>query len=241
MHRRPGIRRGYFSRQRCRKADLPVQGRLECVAAMSNDDTSGLGRYQSMRRLVLAVLVVAMFAALLFGQSTFPPDTTVHEVVEMVGILLIFLGIVGRLWCTLYIGGRKSGEVVTGGPYSMTRNPLYVFSTLAAAGVGAQMGSVVATIGFAVLCALAFHVVILREERHLEALFGTAYKAYVARVPRFFPQLSLYQEGDTGSFRPKLLLNTLLDGLVFLVALPVFELIDHAQVTGALPVLFRIP
>lgn len=158
---------------------------------MSSNDTSGLGRYQSMRRLVLAALIVAMFAALLFGQSTFPPDTTVHEVVEMVGILLIFLGIVGRLWCTLYIGGRKSGEVVTGGPYSITRNPLYVFSTLAAAGVGAQMGSVIATIGFAVLCAAAFHVVILREERHLGELFGRAYQAYVARVPRFFPKLSL--------------------------------------------------
>lgn len=200
-----------------------------------------LGRYQSMRRLVLAVMILVMFAALLFGQSTFPPDTTVHEVVEMVGILLIFLGIVGRLWCTLYIGGRKSGEVVTGGPYSMTRNPLYVFSTLAAAGVGAQMGSIVATLGFAAICALAFHVVILREEKHLASLFGPAYQAYVARVPRFFPNISLYQEGETGSFRPKILLNTLLDGLVFLVAMPVFELIDHAQVTGVLPVLFRIP
>ncbi len=208
---------------------------------MSEQDKGDLGRYQSMRRLVLAAMIVAMFAALLFGQSTFPPDTTVHEVVEMVGILLIFLGIVGRLWCTLYIGGRKSGEVVTGGPYSITRNPLYVFSTLAAAGVGAQMGSIVATFGFAALCAAAFHIVILREERHLGALFGPAYRAYVARVPRFFPNLSLYQEGETASFRPKLLLNTLLDGLVFLIALPVFELIDHAQVTGALPVLFRIP
>ena len=31
--------------------------------------------YQKMRRLVLAVLIAAMFAALLFGQSIFPPDT----------------------------------------------------------------------------------------------------------------------------------------------------------------------
>ncbi|WP_269933218.1 methyltransferase family protein [Aminobacter sp. HY435] len=208
---------------------------------MSERKEGDLGRYQSMRRLMLAVMILVMFAALLFGQSTFPPDTTVHEVVEMVGILLIFLGIVGRLWCTLYIGGRKSGEIVTGGPYSMTRNPLYVFSTLAAAGVGAQMGSIVATVGFAALCALSFHVVIRREERHLSSLFGPEYQDYVARVPRFFPNISLYQEGNTGSFKPKILLNTLLDGLVFLVAMPVFELIDHAQVTGMLPVLFRIP
>ncbi|ESX81171.1 MULTISPECIES: isoprenylcysteine carboxylmethyltransferase family protein [unclassified Mesorhizobium] len=201
----------------------------------------GLGSYQHMRRMVLAVLIMVMFAALLFGQSVFPPDTPVHETIEMVGVVLIFLGIVGRLWSTLYIGGRKSSEVVTGGPYSITRNPLYLFSTLAAAGVGAQIGSIAATIGFGALCAGAFYIVILREEKFLKEVLGAPYQAYLAKVPRFFPKLSLYQEGDTGSFKPRLLRTTLLDGLVFLLALPAFELIDGAQQSGILPVLFRFP
>jgi protein-S-isoprenylcysteine O-methyltransferase Ste14 len=200
-----------------------------------------MGSYQAMRRLVLAILVIVLLTALLFGQSVFPPDTTVHETIEMVGVLLIFLGIVGRLWSTLYIGGRKSGEIVSGGPYSMTRNPLYVFSTMAAAGVGAQMGSVLATLGFGLLCAAAFHIVILREEKYLKDMFGAPYQAYMARVPRFIPDPSLYDEGDTGSFRPKLLFGTLLDGLVFLAAMPFFESIDAMQQSGVLPVLFRLP
>ncbi|SDA94643.1 methyltransferase family protein [Mesorhizobium qingshengii] len=208
---------------------------------MDNELKYGLGNYQQMRRLVLAVLVVVLFLALLFGQSTFPPDTPVHESIEMFGVLLIFLGIVGRLWATLYIGGRKSSEVVTGGPYSITRNPLYVFSTVAAAGVGAQIGSFSGIILFAVLCAGAFHIVILREEKFLTEALGAPYAAYLARVPRFFPKLSLYQEGDTGSFRPCLLLTTLLDGLVFLIALPAFELIDGAQQSGMLPIWFTLP
>ena len=205
------------------------------------DVNPGLGNYQQMRRLVLAVLIVVMFAALLFGQSTFPPETPVHESIEMFGVLLIFLGIVGRLWATLYIGGRKSSEVVSGGPYSITRNPLYVFSTVAAAGVGAQIGSFSGVILFAALCAGAFHIVILREEKFLKEALGAPYQAYLARVPRFFPNLSLYQEGDTGSFKPRMLLTTLLDGLVFLVALPAFELIDGAQQSGMLPVWFTLP
>ncbi|RVD57810.1 isoprenylcysteine carboxylmethyltransferase family protein [Mesorhizobium sp. M2D.F.Ca.ET.185.01.1.1] len=211
------------------------------VKIPADNHNKGLGGYQYMRRIVLAVLVVVLFAALLFGQSTFPPDTPVHESIEMFGVLLIFLGIVGRLWSTLYIGGRKSSEVVTGGPYSITRNPLYLFSTVAAAGVGAQIGSFSGIILFALLCAGAFHIVILREERYLKGVLGAAYAAYLARVPRFFPNLSLYQEGDTGSFKPRLLLNTLLDGLVFLVALPAFELIDGMQQTGVLPVWFTLP
>jgi protein-S-isoprenylcysteine O-methyltransferase Ste14 len=208
---------------------------------MDRRTRSAMGSYQAMRRLVLAVLVVVLLAALLFGQSLFPPETVVHETIEMAGVLMIFLGIVGRLWSTLYIGGRKSAEVVAGGPYSVTRNPLYVFSTLAAAGVGAQMGSILAVIGFALLCAGAFHIVILREEKYLREILGTPYQAYMAKVPRFIPNLALYDEGDTGSFRPKLLLNTLLDGLVFLAAMPFFESIDAAQLSGVLPVLFKLP
>lgn len=200
-----------------------------------------LDSYQRTRRLVIGILVVAMFAALLFGQSLFAPETDMHEGIEIIGMLLIFLGIVGRLWSTLYIGGRKSAEVVTGGPYSITRNPLYLFSTVAAAGVGAQMGSILSTIGFAVVCALAFHVVILREERFLAGKMGREYNDYLTKVPRFFPDLSLYEEGNTGSFKPRLLLNTLRDGMVFMIALPIFELIDSAQMSGVLPVLFRIP
>jgi len=205
------------------------------------DAKYGLGNYQQIRRLVLAVLIVVMFVALLFGQSIFPPDTPVHESIEMIGVVLIFLGVIGRLWATLYIGGRKSSEVVTGGPYSITRNPLYVFSSVAAAGVGAQIGSISATIGFWLLCAGAFYIVILREEKFLKEALGAPYQAYLERVPRFFPKLSLYQEGDTGSFKPRLLLTTLLDGLVFLVALPAFELIDGAQQSGMLPVWFTFP
>ncbi|RWD48589.1 MAG: isoprenylcysteine carboxylmethyltransferase family protein [Mesorhizobium sp.] len=214
---------------------------VDDVKFANDNPPAGMGGYQQMRRLVLAVLVVMLFAALLFGQSTFPPDTPMHESIEMFGVLMIFLGVVGRLWSTLYIGGRKSSEVVTGGPYSITRNPLYVFSTVAAAGVGAQIGSFSGIVLFALLCAGAFHIVILREEKFLRQALGAPYEAYLARVPRFFPKLSLYQEGDTGSFRPRLLLNTLLDGLVFLVALPAFELIDGAQQSGMLPVWFRLP
>ncbi|TGP24302.1 MULTISPECIES: isoprenylcysteine carboxylmethyltransferase family protein [unclassified Mesorhizobium] len=214
---------------------------VDDVKFANDNPPAGMGGYQQMRRLVLAVLVVMLFAALLFGQSTFPPDTPMHESIEMFGVLLIFLGVVGRLWSTLYIGGRKSSEVVTDGPYSITRNPLYVFSTVAAAGVGAQIGSFSGIVLFALLCAGAFHIVILREEKFLRQALGAPYEAYLARVPRFFPKLSLYQEGDTGGFKPRLLLNTLLDGLVFLVALPAFELIDGAQQSGMLPVWFRLP
>jgi protein-S-isoprenylcysteine O-methyltransferase Ste14 len=208
---------------------------------MTDNSLTGLRSYQRLRRITLAVLLALVFFVLLFGQSIFPPETVVHEAIEMAGIVLIVIGIAGRLWSTLYIGGRKSATVVTDGPYSITRNPLYVFSSIAAVGVGAQMGSITAAVGFGTACAAAFHIVILREERFLSANLGADYRAYLAAVPRFFPKPSLYREGETAGFKPSLLLVTLLDGLVFLVAMPVFEIIDAAQLSGALPVLFRMP
>lgn len=208
---------------------------------MADNSLTALRSYQRLRRITLAMLLALVFFVLLFGQSVFPPETVAHEAIEMTGIVLIVIGIAGRLWSTLYIGGRKSATVVTDGPYSITRNPLYVFSSIAAVGVGAQMGSITAAVGFGLACAAAFHVVILREERFLSANLGADYRAYLVAVPRFFPKPSLYREGETAGFRPSLLLVTLLDGLVFLVAMPVFEIIDAAQVSGALPVLFRMP
>lgn len=213
---------------------------MNMTAARSAAKNS-LDKYQRMRRLLLAVLLLAVLVVLLFCQSIFPPETLIHEVIEITGVVLIVLGIAGRLWSTLYIGGKKSASVVTDGPYSITRNPLYVFSSVAAAGVGAQTGSILIALGCGLACAAAFHLVILREEKFLAANLGPDYAAYLARVPRFVPDLSLYHEGDPMGFKPKRLLVTLVDGMVFLLALPLFEIIDAAQLSGALPVLFRMP
>lgn len=208
---------------------------------MAGNSLQDLTTYQTWRRIIIGGLLVVLCLMLLFVQSIFLPETAMHEGIEMAGVVLIFLGIVGRLWSTLYIGGKKSAMVVTSGPYSITRNPLYLFSAVAAAGVGAQTGSLVTTVLFFVLCAVAFHFVILREEKFLAAAFGAEFSAYCARVPRFFPDITVYREGTAEGFQSKRLLMTLLDGLVFLVAMPIFEIIDHAQVSGALPVLFQVP
>src|SRR5690606_27834472 len=94
-----------------------------------------LSRFQRRRRFAVAILVAGLFAALLFVRSPVTIDNGLHEYVEAFGGAAILLAILGRTWCTLYIGGRKSAEIVRGGPYSVTRNPLYVFSTIGAAGI----------------------------------------------------------------------------------------------------------
>lgn len=106
---------------------------------MASDDIRRLSRFQRMRRHILAALLLAMFVMPVFTGSA--QDALMHERIETVGLALMLVGIGGRLWSVLYIGGRKTVEIVSTGPYSVTRNPLYFFLSIAAAGAGAQSGS----------------------------------------------------------------------------------------------------
>ncbi|HEU4987886.1 MAG TPA: isoprenylcysteine carboxylmethyltransferase family protein [Rhizobiaceae bacterium] len=203
---------------------------------MDRETASAMSTYQASRRIVLGTITAFICLLLVFGGSL--QSELTHERIEAHGIALILIGIGGRLWSTLYIGGRKSAEVVSTGPYSVMRNPLYFFSTIAAAGIGAQTGSLLIAVVMPVLCATAFYFVTLREERYLKATLGAPYEAYLARVPRFFPNPRLFRDDAEVTFKPRLLNRTLLDGLVFLVSIPFFELIEEGQEVGWIPVLF---
>lgn len=205
---------------------------------MERESASAIARYQKMRRLALAVLIGAFCVLLVFSGSFH--DELMHERIEAHGIALILIGIGGRLWSILYIGGRKSAELVSSGPYSVMRNPLYFFSTIAAVGIGSQTGSVVVAIASAVLCAIAFYIVTLREERYLKTVLGVPYQNYLSQVPRFFPNPRLFKDQAEVTFQPRLFNTTLFDGLAFLISIPFFELIEVGQETGVIPVLFRL-
>ena len=197
-----------------------------------------LGMYQRWRRIWLAVAIALLSGIMLFVSTSWLEAA--HEMIEAIGVVLIGAAILGRLWCTLYIGGRKSDMVVQTGPYSIMRNPLYFFSAIGAAGVGAQSGSITVALVFGLFCTLAFLIVIRREELFLSAQFGAGYQDYLNRVPRFFPNIRLFRDEAMLSVLPKRLYVTLMDGLVFFAALPSFEAVEYLQKTGVIPVLLRL-
>jgi protein-S-isoprenylcysteine O-methyltransferase Ste14 len=202
------------------------------------DDVAALHRFQRMRRILLAVLLAVVVAGLCLVQASWSQGT--HDLIESVGLSVIVVGILGRMWCTLYIGGRKSAEVVTSGPYSVCRNPLYFFSSVAAAGVGAQTGSILLSIVFFLGCAIAFTIVIRREEAFLSREFGAPYQEYLETVPRFWPNPLLFKDDRELLVRPDRIYTTLGDGAVFFVAKPLMELVEYLQDSGVIPVLLHL-
>ena len=206
---------------------------------MSNE-TMRLSTVQAARKVALWVLVLAMVAGMgVIGTPGQWPG--LHEGVEWVGRFLIAVCIVGRCWCTLYIGGRKIAELVRIGPYSMMRNPLYTMSFIGAAGVGAQTGSVVMAGVFLLIAWVVFRLVVAREEKFLIGRFGAPYEEYLKTVPRFLPNVRLWNSPEWLEVRPDRVVLTFIDGLWFLAAIPLAEGLEWLQVSGYVPVLVRLP
>lgn len=203
-------------------------------------DTTWLQAVQRRRKWSLLALLVAAIGALLVSESTWPSGGFTHEAIEYVGVGMLLLCVLGRAWCTIYIGGRKKALIVQDGPYSVTRNPLYVFSFIGAAGVGAAAGTVVAMILAALACYAVFAVVVQKEETFLAEKFGAAYDDYRERVPRFWPRFSIWKDVETVETSPRLVLTSFADGLFFFLAIPLVEGIEYLHDFGYLPVFFRL-
>jgi protein-S-isoprenylcysteine O-methyltransferase Ste14 len=74
--------------------------------------------------------------------------------------------------------------LMTGGPYAVSRHPMYVGELALWVGVAGLSGSPVALAGSAAMFAVMRRLA-AREEAGLEAAFGDAYRRYKARVPRW--------------------------------------------------------
>ncbi|MEX0590154.1 MAG: isoprenylcysteine carboxylmethyltransferase family protein [Xanthobacteraceae bacterium] len=200
-----------------------------------------LRHVQHVRKAVLLTAILAGVALVVLGDSRWSGSNAIHEMIEWAGIAFLGVCILGRTWCSLYIGGRKVRSLVTLGPYSVSRNPLYFFSIVGAVGVGAQLGSMMLALAAGFVAWLVFYLVVLKEERVLAAKFGIRYRQYLAEVPRFLPRMSLWQDSDKVEARPSLMLRTFFDACVFLLSIPLAEGFEYLHEIGVLPVLVHLP
>jgi protein-S-isoprenylcysteine O-methyltransferase Ste14 len=196
---------------------------------------------QRIRKVAVLAALIVLIGLSVISQSIGGIDGPWHEWVERTGLAAIVFSIVGRAWCSLYIGGRKKAEIVDRGPYSVSRNPLYVFSFIGAFGIGAQTGSVTVAMLFVAAAVWIFVQTVRREEGFLSREFGEIYARYVERTPRFGPDFRLWRDEPELTVRPEFFLTTIRDGLMLLVAIPVFELIDRGQAEGWLRVFVHLP
>jgi len=195
----------------------------------------------SKLRIVHTRLMALLILVLLVISRNRIEGSVQEGLLDFAGLACVIVCAFGRLWCSVYIAGYKTFALVEFGPYSTTRNPLYLFSLIGAVGIGLASGSLVILVLLLLCFGLYYPSVILREEKDLTKLHGREFLSYMERVPRFFPKLSLYYEPETYPVKPKLLRRALLDASYFIWVFALVQLIEKLREAGIFPALFRIP
>jgi protein-S-isoprenylcysteine O-methyltransferase Ste14 len=201
-----------------------------------------LQRVQQKRKRVLTVGIVAILAVFALSDSAWRVDwPRTDRAIQWSGLGLIFMCLLGRTWTALYIAGQKRRALVTTGPYSIVRNPLYLFTLLGAAGVGMASSSLVMTAICSAFAAAVFLSVVRREEQFLLATFPREFPQYIARVPRLLPRFSTWQDAEQLIVQPRLVCRTFLDATLLLMVVPLLGLRSLARDLQWLPALFHLP
>ncbi|RKU28740.1 hypothetical protein C6497_08250 [Candidatus Poribacteria bacterium] len=124
-----------------------------------------------------------------------------------IGSVFIVLGECIRMWAVGYAGGTTRAttlgaakDLVTTGPYSYVRNPLYLGNFILSLGV-CFIANVLWVIPILVIGYFIQYLPIISvEETYLLASCGSVYKFYYDHVPRLFPRLHPYPTRSSHDF-----------------------------------------
>jgi protein-S-isoprenylcysteine O-methyltransferase Ste14 len=185
-----------------------------------------MSRSLNLKRIQLSgALALGTVLAMVILPATWPHGTPIHQGLRAVASVLIGLAALGRLYATAFLGGFKNQKLVTEGPFSVTRNPLYFFSFVGVCGIALATAQILIILLVPPLFWVLIHRLMQREEGFLREKFGEPYQVYCAKTPRFLPRLSLYQAPETMPMCPQYLRNALKDAVWWFTALPLLDLL----------------
>ena len=193
-------------------------------------------RYEKLRIPVsrLASAVAVFF--LLFSTNRWETGNEgVATGLFTLGMFLVAIGSLGRMWCSLFIAGYKDQVLITQGPYSLARNPLYFFSVFGALGVGFCTETFTFPALLLAVMVLYYPLVVRKEERRLRARFGRDFDDYARRVPAFFPNFALFSEPDTYLVKPIVYRRHMFSALWFVWIVGLLELAEGLKELGWMP------
>lgn len=158
-----------------------------------------------------------------------------------VALILVLGACLGRIWCSTFIGGYKSTTLITTGPYSICRHPLYVFSLLGALGMGLATRSLMLTLLTAGVFVVLLSHAARAEERYLAEAHPSAFSDYARLTPRWWPRWRNYSVADALTVRPAILRKAFLDAGAFLLLYLTVDSLRVLREARLLPTFFEVP
>lgn len=193
------------------------------------------------RIMISRIFLVIIFFIYIFTTHSWRSGGLIDVIFEFSGLILIVISTYGRIWSFVYICGRKTNELVTLGPYSVTRNPLYLFSFIGAAGLGLASKNI-AVLGVVIFAFLIFYPYVIRwEESELERVHGEKFRQYAAAVPRFIPRTLSFKEPETYEIYSRKFRSVFFDAMWFFWFFIIFQIVEKMKQSGIIPILWKIP
>jgi protein-S-isoprenylcysteine O-methyltransferase Ste14 len=146
----------------------------------------------------IGIFLLAPFCvAVLFSKPLTVEGSWLDCMFDQIAWLTFLIGGAIRWWSTLYIGGRKTSDLISEGPYSLCRNPLYLGTFLMVVSVAIFMQSLTFSAGLILASWIYLSTTIPVEERRLRDRFGSKFDKYCEEVPRLFPRFSGFKSAAT--------------------------------------------
>jgi len=164
-----------------------VAGKVDSKSTLQSETFSFVKLIGSSLIVYLPLFFGGLFASKLYDNSS---------LLGIVGILVVAVGVYFAIWARLTLGTNWSGKImiqkehrlITVGPYSLTRHPIYFGGLLAILGSCLVLGQV---FGFICLILFVFGLVVKskQEEELLKKQFPNQYSSYSRKVKMLIPWL----------------------------------------------------
>lgn len=181
------------------------------------------------RVLGLVIIVWAVITA--------PPEydaSAAHRIsFGMITLLMVCVAAFGRIWATFFLGGHKNTSLIKEGPFSVCRNPLYVFTSFGALGIALESHQLPVVVAVICFMLIYYGAQIRREEGDLARLFGQSYLDYMRTTPRFLPRFDRYRPPPAQlTANSRLVRNAIRDNLWWLIVWYIVHASNFLKVPG---------
>lgn len=144
------------------------------------------------RKRLPLILSILLFIFLNYLSAFYFP-LQISDNIQLIGLLLFYAGFLLAVWSKIIMKNswgypgqhniKKQDTLITTGPFSFSRNPIYIGIILIAFGFPIAVKSSLFFLSLLVI--FRFYKAALQEEKLLEKYFGKEYILYKSKVPRF--------------------------------------------------------
>lgn len=172
------------------------------------------------------VVAFICFVIFIFTEPFGNRESLLRDITNLMGFALIVICAIGRIYTTAFLGGQKNVNLITQGPFSKVRNPLYVFSFIGVVGVSLYTARPLIILIAPIATIIIYHYLVKREEEFLTSQFGNEYLQYMEKVPRFIPNFGARNLEDTITTSPSRLFAAVLDSVWWFLLIPIFASLE---------------